>query len=132
MGTRSQSSSTSASECDTKKIVLPRREVRDRVEAAVRERLVAHGEDLVHDEDVRVDVHGDGEAEAHGMPGEYVFTGSSMKSSSPENATISGSFRSISRRVEAEHDAVDHDVLAARGLRVEARAELDQRRDLAS
>ena len=33
------------------------------------------------------------------MPEEYVLTGSSMNSSSPENATISGSFFSISRRV---------------------------------
>ena len=40
-------------------------ELRDLVEALVRETLVADGEHLVDEEDVGIDVHGDGEAEAH-------------------------------------------------------------------
>ena len=54
-----------------------------------------------------------------------------MKSCSSANSTISSKRCWISRLRQAEHDAVDEDVLAAGDLRVEAGAQLDQRRDAA-
>ena len=52
-----------------------------------------------------------------------------MNSRSSANSTIS-SKRSLDLALrQAEHDAVDEDVLAAGDLRMEAGAELDQRRD---
>ena len=54
-----------------------------------------------------------------------------MKSRSSANSTIS-SKRCVNLALrQPEHDAVDEDVLAAGDLRVEAGAELDQRRDAA-
>ncbi len=52
--------------CDTITIVTPgRRSSYEVVEAPALELLVAHRDDLVDDEDLRVDVDGDGEAEPH-------------------------------------------------------------------
>jgi len=54
-----------------------------------------------------------------------------MNSRSSAKSTIS-SKRSLDLALaEAEHDAVDEDVLASRDLRMEAGAELDQRGDFA-
>ena len=47
-------------------------EVADPAEAATLERLVADGEDLVHDEDLRVDVNRNGESEPDVHPGRVV------------------------------------------------------------
>ena len=55
-----------------------------------------------------------------------------MKSFSSANSTISSKrLRDLALR-QAEHDAVDEDVLAAGDLRMEAGAELDERRDAAA
>ena len=65
------------------------------------------------------------------MPDEYVFTGASM------NSLQLGELDDLVEALcdlalgQAEHDAVDEDVLAAGDLRMEAGAELDQRRDAA-
>ena len=65
---------------------------------------------------------------ARTCPTSSVLTGSSMKSSRPENSTMSSKRALDLAPREAEHRAVDEDVLAARDLGVEAGAELDQRR----
>jgi hypothetical protein len=54
-----------------------------------------------------------------------------MKSPSSLNSTILGKRSSDLLLAHAEHGAVEADVLAAGELRVEARAELEQRRDAA-
>ena len=102
------------------------------VEALALELLVADGDDLVDDEDLGVDGDGDGESQAartcrwnRPSPGE------SMKSPMPAKSMIS-----VHRRVDllagqAEDRAVEVDVLAPGQLAVEARAELEQRRDRA-
>ena len=54
-----------------------------------------------------------------------------MNSRSSAKSTISSKRSWISRLRQAEHDAVDEDVLAAGDLGMEAGAELDQRRDAA-
>ena len=52
-----------------------------------------------------------------------------MNSRSSANSTISSKRSWISPLRQAEHDAVDEDVLPAGDLRMEAGAQLDQRRD---
>ena len=87
---------------------------------------VAHGEDLVHEQDVGVDVDGDGEAEPHvhaGRVGLHRLVDELLDTGERED------------RVElpvdlaagqAEDRAVEVHVLPARQLRVEARTELQE------
>ncbi len=105
------------------------RELRDRVEAAVRESLVAHREHLVHDENVRVDVHGHREAEPHVHSRGVRLHGLVDEVLEARERDDLGQLPLDLPAREPEHDAVDHDVLAPRDLRVEAGAELDEGRD---
>ena len=59
---------------------------------------VAHGQHLVHEEDLRLEMSGDRERRRTYMPLEYRFTGVSMNFSTPENSTIASKRSSISRR----------------------------------
>ena len=63
---RSQMSATWSSPCVTRMIVRPSSwKLADPVHALALERLVADGQHLVDEQDVGVDVHGDGEGEPH-------------------------------------------------------------------
>ena len=64
-------------------------ELRELVEALVREALVADREHFVDEQHVRIDVDRDGESEPHVHADEYVLTGASMNSRSSAKSTIS-------------------------------------------
>ena len=104
-------------------------ELAELVEALVREALVAHREHLVDEQTSGSTWMATAKPSRMYMPDEYVFTGASMKSFSSANSTISSKRLLDLPLRQAEHDAVDEDVLAPGDLRVEAGAELDQRRD---
>ena len=108
----------------------PRGELLDRVEAAAREGLVAHREDLVDDEDLGVDVDRDREAEPHVHPRRVGLDRLVDELREPGELDDRRELPLDLAARQAEHDAVDDDVLAARDLRVEAGSELDEGRDL--
>ncbi len=110
----------------------PATEIAYLVEALAREGLVAHGEDLVDEEDVGLGMDGHGEAEARVHPGGVVLHRSVDEV--PELGEVDDvveAFRHLTFG-ETEHDAVDGDVLAAGDLGVEAGSELDQGGDAPS
>ena len=97
----------------------------------MREALVADGEHLVDEQHVGIDVDRDGEPEPH------VHAGRVGLHRRVDELLQLGELDDLVEALldlalgEAEHDAVDEDVLAAGDLRVEPGAELDQRRDAA-
>ena len=106
-------------------------ELRELVEALVGEALVADRQHFVDQQHVGIDVHRHGEAKPHVHAG-----GIGLDRRVDEVLHL----RELDDLVEAvpdllvgqaEHDAVDEDVLAAGDLGVEAGAQLDQRRDAA-
>src|SRR6185369_7530605 len=98
-------------------------------DALLGELLVADGEHLVDEQDVGIDVHGDGESEAD------VHAGRVSLHRLIEEVADAGEFDdAIEARVdlaprETEHDAVDVDVLPSGDLGMESGAELDERGD---
>ena len=103
--------------------------LRELVEALVRERLVADGEHFVHEQHVGIHVNRDREAETHIHAG-----GVGLHRRVDELAQL-GEVHDVVEPIldlalrQAEHDAVDEDVLAPRDLGMEAGAELDERGD---
>ena len=109
-----------------------RRNSRELVEALVGEALVADREHLVDEQHVGIDVDRHGEPEPHVHAGRVGLDRRVDELAAARRTRRSRrSARWISRFGEAEHDAVDEDVLAAGDLGVEAGAELDQRGDAA-
>ena len=106
-------------------------ELPDLVQALAGERLVAHGEDLVDEEHVGVDVDGDREAEAHVHPGRVRLDGGvdELAQLGEVDDLVEALVHFPPR--EAEHDPVDGHVLAAADLGVEAGPQLDERGDAA-
>ena len=116
----------------TSRIVLPRR-----LNSANLSRhlcvkpFVADGEHFVHEQHVGIDVNRDREAEAHvhaGRVGLHRRVDELLHLGELDDLVEAARDLALG---QAEHDAVDEDVLAAGDLRVEAGAELDQRRDAA-
>ena len=105
-----------------------RQELLDAPQAAMGERLVAHGQHLVDQQHVRVGVDGDGEAQAH------VHAGGVVLHRLLHEVPQAGELHDVGVAAldllagEPQHGAVDEDVLASRDLGVEAGAELDERR----
>ncbi len=101
-------------------------ELLDAPQAAVGESLVAHGEHLVDQQDVGVGVDGHGEAQAH------VHAGGVVLDRLLHEVAEAGELHDLVVLAldllagQAEHGAVDEDVLPARDLGVEAGAQLDQ------
>ena len=104
-------------------------ELRELVEALVREAFVADGQHFVDQQHVGIDVDGHGEAEPHvharrvGLHRRVDELPQLRELDDLVEAPLDLALR------QAEHDAVDEDVLAAGDLRVEAGAELDERRN---
>ena len=101
------------------------------VEALVRERLVADGQHLVHEQHVGIDVDGDRESKAH-----VHARGVGLHRRVDEVLELGERHDLVEARGDlalrqAEHHAVDEDVLASGDLRVESGAQLDERRDAA-
>src|SRR6267378_5810260 len=104
-------------------------EVLDAPLALLLEPLVAHGEHLVDDEDVRLDVLRDGESQAR-----IHARGIVLHRQVDEVAQLAEVDDALELRLhllarEAEQRAVQVDVVAAGQLGIEARAELDHRAD---
>ena len=104
-------------------------ELRELVEALVGEALVADREHLVDEQHVGIDV------DRHGEPQPHVHAGRVGLDRRVDELAQLGELDDLVEALldlalgQAEHDAVDEDVLAAGDLRVKAGAELDQRRD---
>ena len=104
-------------------------ELGELVEALVGEAFVADGEHFVDQQHLGIDVDRDGEAEPH------VHAGGVGLHRRVDELLHLGELDDlvealvIFRLGQAEHDAVDEDVLAPGDLGMEAGAELDQRRD---
>ena len=92
---------------------------------------VADGEHLVDEQDVRLEVGGDGEAEPHVHAARVVLDRRVEERPTPANSTISSNCVAISCAAHAEDRAVEEDVLAAGQLGVEPGADLEQRADAA-
>ena len=102
-------------------------ELGELVQALVREALVADREYLVNQQHIRIDVDRDGESQPHVHAGrvcldrrvdELLHLG--------EVDDLVEATRHLALR-EAQHDAVDEDVLPSGNLRMKARAQFDQR-----
>ena len=103
----------------------------DAPQAAVGESFVANRQNLVHHEHVGVGVDGDGKAEAHVHARGVVlhrFVDEIGQAGKLDDRVVT--IVDLAAR-EAEHRAVDVDIFAARDLRMETRAQLDQRRHAA-
>ena len=104
-------------------------ELRDAAEALALELLVAHGEDLVEQEHVGVDVRRDREAEPHVHAGRVGANGQlEVVADAGEVDDLVHAFADLRARETVER-AVQEDVLASGELRMEPGAELEQRRD---
>ena len=107
-------------------------ELAELVEALVREPFVADGEHFVDEQHLRVDVNRHREAQPHvharrvGLHRRVDELAQLGKVDDLVEALLDLALR------EAEHDAVDEDVLAPGDLRMKPGAELDQRRDAAA
>ena len=93
-------------------------ELVDLVEAFGNEGGVAHREDLVDQEDVRVDVDGDGEAEAHKHPGGVGLHGLIDEVFQLREADDLVETRGDLLLGQTQDDPVDVDVLPSGDLRV--------------
>ena len=104
-------------------------ELGELVEALVGEAFVTDRQHLVDQQQVGIDVDGDGKAEPH------VHAGRVGLDRSIDEVLELGEFDNLVEAVgdfalgQAEHDAVDEYVLAAGDLGMEAGTELDQRRN---
>ena len=97
----------------------------------MRERLVAHRQDFVDEQDLGVGVDCHREAQAHVHAGGVVLhrlLEEVREAGELDDALVAGGDLALR---QPEHGAVDEDVLAPRDLRVEAGPELDQRGDAA-
>src|SRR6266511_1280334 len=104
-------------------------ELEDLPEALALELLVADGEDLVEEKDVRVDVRRDREPEPHVHPrriGAYGQVDELLQSGERDDLV---ELLADVRPLEPVDRAVEEDVLAAREVRMEAGAQLEQRAD---
>ena len=105
--------------------------LRKLVETLHRERLVTDGQHLVDEQHLWVDVNRDGEPEPH------VHARRVGLDRCVDEVFELGEFHDFVKALhdfalrQAEHDAVDEDVFAARDLGMKACAELDERRDAA-
>ena len=104
-------------------------ELGELVEALQAEALVAHRQHLVHEEDLGVDVHGDGEPQPH-----VHARGVGLDRGVDEVLELGELDDLVETPVDlaaghAQHDTVDEHVLAPADLGMKARAELDQSRD---
>ncbi len=100
----------------------------DEVLAVGDEAFVADGQHLVHQQDIGVDVNRDGKAQAHvhaGGVGLHRCVDEVLELGKLDDLVEAP--RDLPAR-EAEHDAVDEDVLAARDLGMKSRAQFDERR----
>ena len=101
-------------------------------DALLLEGRVAHREHFVHDQDLRLQVRGDGEGQPHvHAAGVALHRRVDELPRRSEKATISSNLRVDLALAHAEDGAVEIDVLAAGELRVEAGADLQQTGDLA-
>ena len=102
-------------------------ELSELVEALVREAFVADREHLVDQQDVWVDVNCHGESEPH-VHARGVRLDRRVDEV-PQLGEVHDFVEALTDFAlrQAEHDAVDEDVLAAGDLRVKAGAELDER-----
>ena len=106
-------------------------ELGELVETLVREALIADGKHFVHEQHFGIDVHGHGKAEAHihaGRVGLHRRIDEVLHLGELDDLVEAAADVLLG---EAQHDAVDENVLAAGNLRMEAGAQLDQRRDAA-
>ena len=102
-------------------------ELRKLVEAFDAEPFVANRQDLIDNQDVRIDVNGDREAQPHIHPGRVGFhRGINEGFEFREPDDFVETFGDLPL-AESKHDAVDEDVLATRNLGVKACAQLDER-----
>ena len=113
----------------TNRIVQPRLELADLVQALALERLVADGQDLVDQQDVGADVDGHREPEAHVLAGAVV-----LDLVVDERLQLGEGDDVVEVALglpagQAEDGRVQVDVLAAGELAVEAGPQLQQRRD---
>src|SRR5215207_8480741 len=106
-------------------------ELADLVQALALERLVAHGQDLVDEQDVGADVDGHGEPEAHVLAGAVVLdlvVDEGLELGEGDNLVEVALGLAAA---QAEDGRVQVDVLAAGQLAVEAGPQLQQRGDAA-
>ena len=102
-------------------------EVADAVEALELEGQVAHGEDFVHEQDVGIDLDGDGEAEADVHAAGVVLDGHVDEVAQFGEIDDAVEFFPHVLARDAQQRGVEIDVFAAAELGMEARAELEQR-----
>ena len=101
----------------------------EHLEALLLERGVAHREHLVHEQHLRVHLRGDREAEPHPHAGGVVLQLEVHELLElGERDDVGEAAAGLGAR-EAHHHRVDHDVVLRREIRVEADAELDERRE---
>src|SRR5689334_16680426 len=102
------------------------------LEGAMRERLVADGQHLVHEQDVGIRMRRDRKPEPYRHPGRVGLHGLVEEVLDPREADdLREPARDLPLR-EAEQQSRDLDVLAARDLGVEPGAELEQRGEAAA
>jgi hypothetical protein len=97
-------------------------------EALLLEGGVAHGQHLVDDEDLRLEVRRHGEGQPHVHAAGVALHRRVEERSTSAKATISSKLARRLALAHAEDGAVEEDVLAAAQLRVEAGADLQQAR----
>ena len=109
---------------------LARREkLRERPPALVLEFLVADGKNLVQQEDVGIQIGGDGETEPHLHPRRVILQRHVHEVAQPR-VVHDGGVESFDRGTRQAVDGrVEEDVFAAAQLRMEADAQLDERAD---
>ena len=107
-------------------------ELRELVEALVGEAFVADRQHLVDQQHIRIDVDRDREAKPHVHAGRIRLDRrvDELRELGEVDDFVEAR-AAISRLRQAEHDAVDEDVLASGDLGMKAGAELDERGDAA-
>ncbi len=117
----------------TSRIARPSRsDLLDLVEAPPLELLVADREHLVDDEDLRLEMGGDGKAEPHLHAAREVLHRRVDEPSDSGEVDDVVELAAHLRAAHAEHGAREEHVLAAGQVDVEARAHLEQRADPAT
>ena len=127
---RSHSRSTADASCETKTIVAALLlEPGDATEALALERLVAHGEDLVEEQDVGIQERSDGEAETDGHSGRVGAYGPVDRVLELcESNDLVEPLPDV-RAAEPVDRTVQEDVLAPREIGMEPGSELEERSD---
>ncbi len=108
----------------------PLLELADLVDALLLKVAVADGQGLVDDQDVGVDVHGHAESEAHVHARRVHLHGAVDESAELGELQDGRQALPDLRRAETEDRGVQHGVVAAGELRVEAGPELEDRSDV--